>query len=591
MDSYAGKLAFTDLTSGRVRIESTPADLKREYLGGRGFGIRFLTDMVDPKTDPFDSRNILVFAAGPLTGTGIPLGSRYEVSTISPLTGLALSANSGGVFGWKMKRAGFDAIVITGKAGKPVYLFLDNGTIEIRDAAGLWGKTVPETTDAIIKELGDRTVRVACIGPAGEKLTLFACIMNEKTRAAGRGGAGAVMGSKNLKAIAARGDTKIGAADEKKFIDVKEQIRKKIAENAISKALHSYGTGVLVNIINENYIHPTRNFQTAHFLTAEKVSGEEIAKSILKRPKGCFSCIVKCGRVHEIDGVEGEGPEYESIWAFAADCGVDDLLAVTRANNLCNEYGLDTISTGATIACLMEMTEKGLVKDPIRFGDAAEMLAMVKKIALREGIGNELAEGSYRFAAKYGHPELSMGAKKQELPAYDPRGLQGHGLAYATNNRGGDHVYAYLVAPEVLGSPEKLDPYVTTGKAGWVKIFQDLSATIDASGMCLFTSFALGADDYATLLSVTTGIPWDASGVLKTGERIWNLQRMYNLRRGFSRKDDTLPDRFLKEPLQEGAPKGQVWQRDLLLDEYYSVRGWDREGRPTDAKKKELGLV
>jgi aldehyde:ferredoxin oxidoreductase len=591
MDSYAGKLAFTDLTSGRVRIESTPADLKREYLGGRGFGIRFLTDMVDPKTDPFDSRNILVFAAGPLTGTGIPLGSRYEVSTISPLTGLALSANSGGVFGWKMKRAGFDAIVITGKAGKPVYLFLDNGTIEIRDAAGLWGKTVPETTDAIIKELGDRTVRVACIGPAGEKLTLFACIMNEKTRAAGRGGAGAVMGSKNLKAIAARGDTKIGAADEKKFIDVKEQIRKKIAENAISKALHSYGTGVLVNIINENYIHPTRNFQTAHFLTAEKVSGEEIAKSILKRPKGCFSCIVQCGRVHEIDGVEGEGPEYESIWAFAADCGVDDLLAVTRANNLCNEYGLDTISTGATIACLMEMTEKGLVKDPIRFGDAAEMLAMVKKIALREGIGNELAEGSYRFAAKYGHPELSMGAKKQELPAYDPRGLQGHGLAYATNNRGGDHVYAYLVAPEVLGSPEKLDPYVTTGKAGWVKIFQDLSATIDASGMCLFTSFALGADDYATLLSVTTGIPWDASGVLKTGERIWNLQRMYNLRRGFSRKDDTLPDRFLKEPLQEGAPKGQVWQRDLLLDEYYSVRGWDREGRPTDAKKKELGLV
>jgi len=296
MDSYAGKLAFTDLTSGRVRIESTPADLKREYLGGRGFGIRFLTDMVDPKTDPFDSRNILVFAAGPLTGTGIPLGSRYEVSTISPLTGLALSANSGGVFGWKMKRAGFDAIVITGKAGKPVYLFLDNGTIEIRDAAGLWGKTVPETTDAIIKELGDRTVRVACIGPAGEKLTLFACIMNEKTRAAGRGGAGAVMGSKNLKAIAARGDTKIGAADEKKFIDVKEQIRKKIAENAISKALHSYGTGVLVNIINENYIHPTRNFQTAHFLTAEKVSGEEIAKSILKRPKGCFSCIVQCGR-------------------------------------------------------------------------------------------------------------------------------------------------------------------------------------------------------------------------------------------------------------------------------------------------------
>jgi aldehyde:ferredoxin oxidoreductase len=237
------------------------------------------------------------------------------------------------------------------------------------------------------------------------------------------------------------------------------------------------------------------------------------------------------------------------------------------------------------------MTGKGLVKDPIRFGDATGMVTMVKKIAFREGIGNELAEGSYRFAAKYGHPELSMGAKKQELPAYDPRGLQGHGLAYATNVRGGDHVYAYLVAPEVLGSPQKLDPFVTAGKAGWVKIFQDLSAAIDASGMCLFTSFALGADDYAALLSVTTGIPCDAKGLLKTGERIWNLQKMYNIRRGFSRKDDTLPDRFLSVPLQEGAPKGQVWQRDVLLNEYYSLRGWDSEGRPTEAKKKELGLA
>ena len=590
MDSYAGKIVFADLTSGTIRIESTPVDLKRDYLGGRGFGIRFLTDLVDPKTDPLDSKNILVFAAGPLTGTGVPLGSRYEVSTISPLTGTAMSSNSGGVFGWKMKKAGADAIVITGKASKPVYLFLDNGKVEIRDAAGLWGKTVPETTDTLLKDLNDPSVRVACIGPAGEKLVLFASIMNEKTRAVGRGGAGAVMGSKNLKAIAARGDAKIGAADEKKLAEVKEQIKKKIAENGIDQALHTYGTAVLVNIINENYIHPTHNFQSAHFPTAEKVSGEEIAKSLLKRPKGCYACTVQCGRLHEIDGVEGEGPEYETIWAFGADCGIDDLAAVTHANNLCNDYGLDTISAGTTIACLMEMTEKGFVKDPIRFGDAAGMVAMVKKIALREGIGDELAEGSYRFAEKYGHPELSMGVKKQELPAYDPRGLQGHGLAYATSVRGGDHVYAYLVAPEVLGSPEKLDPFVTKGKAGWVKIFQDLTAAIDASGMCLFTSFALGADDYAALLSATTGFPYDAASLLRTGERIWNLQKLYNIQRGFSRKDDTLPDRFLNVPLQEGAPKGMVWQRDVLLDEYYSLRGWDKEGTPTAAKKKELGL-
>ncbi|MEI8331206.1 MAG: aldehyde ferredoxin oxidoreductase family protein [Methanomicrobiales archaeon] len=590
MDSYAGHIVYADLTTGKVRIEPTSTDLKRDYMCGRGFGIRLLSDMVDPKSDPFGSGNILVFAAGPLTGTGVPLGSRYEVSTLSPLTGTATSANSGGVFGWKMKSAGFDAIVITGKSTKPVYVFLDNGKAEIRDAGHLWGKTVPETTDAIVTELNDPQIRVACIGPAGERLVRFACIMNEKTRAAGRGGCGAVMGSKNLKAIAARGNQKIGVADEKKVAEIKVQIKKKIADNGIAKGLHTYGTSVLVNIVNESYVHPTRNFQSAHFPTAEKISGEEFTKNFLKRPKGCFACTIQCGRAHELDGVEGEGPEYESAWAFGSDCGIDDLTAITRANNLCNDYGLDTISAGATIACLMEMTQRGYVQDPIRFGDVNGMVEMVKKIALREGMGNELAEGSYRFADKYGHPELSMSVKSQELPAYDPRGIQGHGLAYATAVRGGDHVYAYLIAPEVLGSPEKLDPFVTAGKAAWVKIFQDLTAAIDASGMCLFTSFALNADDYASLISASTGISCDAADLLKVGERIWNLQKLYNIQAGFGRDDDTLPKRLLNEPLQEGAPKGMVWQREAMLDEYYTLRGWDKEGTPTDAKKRELGL-
>jgi aldehyde:ferredoxin oxidoreductase len=590
MDAYAGQMVYADLTTGNVRIEPTPDNLKKNYLGGRGFGIRLLSDMVDPKSDPLASSNILVFATGPLTGTGVPLGSRYEVSTLSPLTGTATSSNSGGVFGWKMKSAGFDGVVITGKSKKPVWLFLDDGKAELRDAGTLWGKTVPETTDAIIGELGDQRVRVACIGPAGEKLVRFASIMNEKTRAVGRGGCGAVMGSKNLKAIAARGDRRITVADEKKLTEIKEQIKQKIADNGIEKALHAYGTSVLVNIINENYVHPTRNFQTAHFPDADKISGEEFSKTLLKRPKGCYACTVQCGRAHELDGVEGEGPEYETTWAFGADCGVSDLREITRANNLCNDYGLDTISTGTTIACLMEMTQKGFVKDPIRFGDAKGMVAMVKKIAYREGIGDELAEGSYRFAEKHGHPELSMSVKKQELPAYDPRGIQGHGLSYATGVRGGDHVYGYMIAPEILGSPQKLDPFVTAGKATWVKIFQDLTAAIDASGMCLFTSFALGADDYAALVSAATGMPTDAASLLQTGERIWNLQKIYNIRAGFGRKDDTLPPRLLNEPLQEGAPKGMVWQREAMLDEYYTLRGWDQEGRPTDAKKRELGL-
>ena len=439
MDGYAGKIAYADLSAGNVTVRPTPPELKKEYLGGRGFGIRLLTDMVDPSADPLGEKNVLVFAAGPLTGTGIPLGSRYEVSTISPLSGTAMSANSGGVFGWKMKKAGFDAVVVTGRSRRPLWLFLDKGNAEFRDASGLWGMTTGQTTDAITRELGDQSVRVSCIGPAGENKVLFACIINEKTRAAGRGGVGAVMGSKNLKAIAARGDLPIKVADEAKLTAAKERVKKKIEENGIEQALGKYGTAVLVNIINENYVLPTRNFQTAHFASAEKVSGETMAATILKQPKGCYACIVKCGRVCEFDGEHGEGPEYEPVWAFGPDCGIDDLKAAARANNLCNEYGLDAISAPATIACLMEMAEKGYVRHPIRFGDAKGMLKLVEQIAKREDIGNELAEGSFRFATKYGHPELSMSSKKQELPAYDPRGIQGYGLATATSVRGGDH--------------------------------------------------------------------------------------------------------------------------------------------------------
>jgi aldehyde:ferredoxin oxidoreductase len=590
MDGYAGKMVYADLSAGTVTIKPTPPELKQQYIGGRGFGIRLLTDMVDPKVDPLGEKNILVFAAGPLTGTGIPLGSRYEVSTISPLSGTAMSGNSGGVFGWKMKKAGFDAVVVTGRSRRPLWLFLDSGKAEFRDASGLWGMTTGQTTDAIIRELGDQSVRVACIGPAGENKVRFACIINEKTRAVGRGGIGAVMGSKNLKAIAARGNLPIRAADEAQLDVVKERVKKKITENGIEQALQKYGTAVLVNIINENYVLPTRNFQTAHFPEAEKVSGETMAATILKQNKGCYSCIVKCGRVCEFDGESGEGPEYEPAWAFGPDCGIDDLKAVARANNICNEYGLDAISAPTTIACLMEMAQKGYVNHPIRFGDAKGMLALVMQIAQREGIGNELAEGSFRFATKYGHPEYSMSSKQQELPAYDPRGIQGYGLATATSVRGGDHVYGYLISPEILGAPEKLDPLVTKGKPQWAKIFQDLSAAIDASGMCLFTSFALGADDYAELLTATTGMKIDAAELLKIGDRIWNLQKLYNIKRGFGRKDDTLPARLLNEPLKEGAAAGQVWRREEMLDEYYTLRGWDKEGTPTPGKLKELGL-
>ena len=591
MNGYAEKILYVDLTRERTMEEPFPEEWRRAYIGGRGLGVRILDDLVNPGIDPLGPENVLVFATGPVAGSGLPLGSRYDVVTKSPLTGTLTSANSGGKFGTSMKRAGYDAVVILGRAERPVSLLLDDGHAEVRDASPLWGMTTGETTAALQEDLGDPGASVACIGPAGERLVRFAGIINETSRAAGRGGVGAVMGSKNVKAVAARGNGRITVADRDRFLTLKKEIAEKIRENAISGGgLPRFGTAVLVNIINENYILPTRNFQTAHFPAAENVSGERMADTILSGKMGCQTCVIQCGRDIEIEGKRTAGPEYETIWAFGPDCGIDDLAAVSEANSLCNDLGLDTISAGSTIACAMELSEKGYIDEEVRFGDAERMLDLVRRIAYRDGIGDELAEGSFRFARKHGHPELSMSVKRQELPAYDPRGLQGHGLAYATSVRGGDHVYGYMIAPEVLGSPEKLDPYLSEGKAVWTKIFQDLTAFIDSSGACLFTSFPLGAADYGAMVSAVTGYDIDGAEVLRIGERIWNMQKIFNLRAGCTREDDTLPPRLLEEPLTEGAPKGQVWEREPLLDDYYEARGWDREGRPTPEKLRELGI-
>jgi aldehyde:ferredoxin oxidoreductase len=322
MDGYAGKILYANLTSGRLETRPFPDEWKRQYLGGRGIGIRILSDLVDPGTDPLSEKNVLIYATGPLTGTGMPLGSRYDVSAKSPLTGTCTSANSGGFFGPAMKRAGFDAIVFTGRARKPSYLTLDRGVAEIRDARRIWGRTITETTKAVQEELGAPETRVSCIGPAGEHLARIASIMNEGSRAAGRGGIIAVMGSKNIKAIAAVSGDNIGVENPDQVKKVAEQVRKKIAENPITgKGLHNYGTAVLVNIINENYILPTRNYQTAHFPEAEQISGEEISRTILKRGKGCMGCIVGCGREVQAEGKVREGPEYETTWASMTSPG------------------------------------------------------------------------------------------------------------------------------------------------------------------------------------------------------------------------------------------------------------------------------
>jgi len=590
-DGHADVILDVDLTERSVAAMPYPGEWKQHYIGGRGVGVRIFADRVDPGIDPYERENLLVFATGPLTGTRLPLGSRYDVITKSPLTGTITSANSGGFFGTEMKRAGYDIIVVTGKADAPVWLRLTEGSAEIRDATPYWGMTTGEATDAIRRDCGDQKVRVACIGPAGERLSRIACIINDGSRAAGRGGAGAVMGSKNLKAIAVRGEHPPEIADPARCERLRREILTRLKERGVTTGgLHTHGTAAILGIVNAAYILPTRNYQESHFPRADDVSGETMTKTILVRRKACHACPVACGRETKAGGVSGGGPEYETIWAFGPDCGISDLEQIAAAGYLCNDLGLDTISMGATIACAMEMSEKGYIGEEIRFGDGDALQRLVRMTGYRDGIGDELAEGSYRFAEKYGHPEMSMSVKRQELPAYDPRGLKGLGLNYATSVRGGCHVYGNMGYPEIAGVPVRLDPYTDEGKAKWTKTFQDLTAAIDSSGICLFTLRVLWVADYAAMISAVTGIEMTEEALLTAGERIWNLQKLFNIRAGFTKADDTLPERLLKEPLKEGAPAGQVWEREPLLDEYYALRGWDAEGVPTPEKLRRLGI-
>ncbi len=597
-----GKFLRVNLTDGTIKEEKISDEVLKMFIGGRGLGVKILYDELKPGVDPLSPENKIVILTGPLTGTAAPSSGRWCSVTKSPLTGTIHDSHSGGYFGPELKFAGFDGVIIEGASEKPVYLWIHDGEAELRDASHLWGKDTHDTTDMICKELGDEKIKVACIGPAGENLVKIACIINDKHRAAGRGGHGAVLGSKKLKAIAVRGTQRVPITSEEAFREAVRRALDKIKESAVtSQSLPAYGTAVLVNIINEQGLFPTRNFQTGVFPTASRISGETMAETILVKKKPCWGCPIACGRVTKVPpwspySGEGEGPEYETIWAFGAQCGVDNLEAIAKANYLCNELGLDTISMGHVIGTAMELYEKGYIKPEqtrgvdLKFGNVEAIVELTWRTAYRSGLGNDLAEGSRRLAEKYGAPELSMDVKGQELPAYDPRGAQGHGLGYATSNRGGCHLRAYMIAAEILGIPEKLDPLTTEGKAKWVITFQDLFATCDSLVLCKFVTFAFGAEEFADMLSAATGWNLTADDVMKIGERIYNLERAFNIREGFKGRDeDTLPKRLLEEPMPEGPVKGYVVKLNEMLDEYYNLRGW-KDGVPTKDKLKELGL-
>lgn len=595
-------LLRVNLSTKKVKKEAVPEQILRDYVGGRGVATKLLMDNMDPGADALSPANPLILATGPTTGTYAPTAGRYMVVTKSPLTGAVASSNSGGYWGPALRYAGYDYLMFEGASKEPVYLYVNDDTVEVRDAKHLWGKIVDDTEN-MVREATHPEARVACIGPGGENLARTACVMNDKGRAAGRSGVGAVMGAKKLKAVAVLGSKGLTIANPGAFKDAVLKGRDKLVAGPTTGGLTMLGTAGTVSYMNMVGMLPTNNFQQGVFAEAEAVDGPVVKEQFMTRNRGCHSCMIHCGRVTKITGHgqfdgHGEGPEYETIYGLGTDCGVGNLAAVIKANYLCNEYGLDTLEAGCAIATAMELAEKGHLPEsdvgfPLKFGDPEAVVKLLEAQAYRTGtLGNLLAEGGYRLAEHYGHPELFMGSKKQGFAAYDPRGSVGMGLAYATSNRGACHLRGYTVSVEHFGNPVKLDPFTTEEKPYWLSIMQNTTSFVDSAGICLFSTFDMdpGTDVMAMLSEVwgeNMGSPED---MLKIGERVWNLERLFNNAAGLTRADDSLPPRITSEPLTEGASKGHVVDLQPMLDEYYQLRGWDTQGHPTAAKLQELGI-
>ena len=608
MAGWTGKLLRVDLTSGRSTVEQIPEEWLQEYIGGRGLADRYLFEELDPTVDPLAPENKIIFATGPLTGTPAPCGARYMVVTKGALTGAITTSNSGGHWGPELKFAGYDLLILEGKAAKPSYLYIYDDTVEVRDASAYWGQTVSKTEDGLREELGIPALRIACIGPAGEKLVKFACIMNDKHRAAGRSGVGTVMGAKNLKAIAVRGTGGVEIADPAAFMKSVWEMQATMKDNPGREGFTDQGTAAVIDLTQSFGGLPTRNFQSGQFEEYENLNGNAIKDTRMVNNKACFACTIACGRVCRLGDesdkytvnthprnwkTAGEGPEYEAAWALGADCGVGDLDAVLKANWLCNDLGMDPISMGATLAAAMELYESGVITDdmvemPLTFGSGEALVRMTEATGYREGFGDELGEGSKRMGDRFKHPEVFMGSKGQEFPAYDPRGFQGMGVAYATCNRGACHLRAWTPGIET----SEMDPHTPDGKAEWVVEEQHKSTAHDNTGLCLFVGFAGGGlEAFVPITAAATGIPYTLDDFVKIGERTWNLERLWNLKAGFTKADDTIPKRLLQDGHKDGPAKGVTVNLQAMLPIYYEERGWDSEGVPSREKLAELGLA
>ena len=612
-DCYAGKILRVDLSTGKTETQELNETLARMFVGGKGFGAKLIFDEFVPGTDPFAPENPMVISTGPLTGT-VALSPKCSFATKSPLTGGWLDCTLGGHVGPAIKFAGYDVVILSGKSQNPAYVFIDDGKVTIKDASHLWGKSSHETETTLKKELGDQEIRVASIGQAGENLVRYACVTADLYRQAGRGGVGAVWGSKNLKALAIRGTGQVGLSDGSRFNELVLELNGLITKQG--KTHNKYGTMFLVDPINDSGMLPTRNFQEGVFENVKKINADAMLRVLKPKNVGCFGCNLKCAKLASVTGGEFgsfqiEGPEYETACHMGATCGVDDLKAIAYLNLLCDQLGMDTISTGGVLSFAMECYQRGILTAgdleglELEWGNYNAMVELVKKIALREGIGDLLAEGTRRAAEEIGKDasRYALHVRGLEIPSYDPRGALGMALAYVTADRGGCHVRAWTIYEEVMGG---MDRFSTEGKAELVACRVNRKALMDSLGICehlgmpaIFMSLLEAASGwkidpiyssaYGGLLEnfCIDGDPIDA------GERISNLTRAFNIREGFGRKDDVLPARFLEEELPSGKSKGRrVNSQDLtkMLDEYFQLCGWTEEGIPTRDTLVRLGL-
>ena len=595
------KVLRVDLTTGKFADWEIPKDVQRKYLGGRGLAAKILYEENKPKIDAFDPENSLIIMTGPYTGTYGSFTGFYNVTTKSPLTGAILSAHSGGHWGPMLRKTGYDGIIFKGKSKNPVYLLLTDSGPQLMDASDLWGKDVFETTDVLQKR--HEGAKATVIGPAGEKLVRYAAIMNDHHRAAGRGGVGAVMGSKKLKAIVVHGTKDVAQSDAEGLKESFKAATATVKEK--SQAFMKYGTSMVVGITGKAGTIPTRNFQTAYFPEYEKIGGDAVVNGHKTKDTACARCPLHCGNLTKAEKdykVETEGPEYETLAMFGSNLGNANLESILMANNLCNQYGIDTISCADTIACAVELFEKGIISEKdtggikLSWGDHASIVKLVELTGKSEGFGRLVGEGSRRLAAKYG-PEAAkyaMNVKGMEFPGYDPRGIQGMGLAFATSTRGACHLRATMYVPELFQG--KLDRFTVKGKSPVLKDFQEFFTVLDCMILCKFgarNAFNNSWDEMVRLVNLATGAGYTAEELRQVGTRSWTMERLFNLREGLTKKDDTLPERLFTLPIDDGPSKGAVVNKsdfDKEIEEYYKLWGWTADGVPTKQTLDALGI-